>query len=439
MLDMGFLTVPLPENIMHETERGNFRVAKKLIDRYLKRDLPLQLRLRLEYEKLRLLRLKKNFPYTRDRAIGVLKKKISGFKEKEFEQWLREGLVDWIPIEGEMRFFSRFVDNIVFLQPHLERRKKKSRIGEYSKRIIKEAVERITHEGPRSYEIRAGIRIKIRKKIPQGERYRVWLPIPRENFQISKVKILSTEPDRYEIPGNDYGQRTIYFESSQREFGVEFSYRISEVKGGLDGDVSKEYLQEKIPHAMFTPYLKTLVEEITEGAKDDFERAYRIYNWITHHVNYTYVRDYSTYSNILEFVSSSLRGDCGMMALLFIALCRLVGIPAKWQSGWYVTPRFASPHDWAQVYLDGLWYPVDASFGNAMRHREPERNEFYFGNLDAFRMVANDDFLVDFVPEKRTWRWDPVDNQMGEVEFGDITLFPESFAPKLYVKEFRRL
>ncbi|NPA74655.1 MAG: transglutaminase domain-containing protein, partial [Euryarchaeota archaeon] len=96
------------------------------------------------------------------------------------------------------------------------------------------------------------------------------------------------------------------------------------------------------------------------------------------------------------------------------------------------------PHDWAMVYTDGKWLPVDGSFGNLHRHSRVE-NEFYFGNLDAFRMVANDDLLSEFNPKKRYWRSDPVDNQVGEVENEKENIYYDGFSWKIYVKDFKKI
>ena len=55
-------------------------------------------------------------------------------------------------------------------------------------------------------------------------------------------------------------------------------------------------------------------------------------------------------------------GDCTEHALLFIALCRSIGIPARELSGLTYTGdaerRFAW-HAWAEVDIDGHWVAVD--------------------------------------------------------------------------------
>ena len=44
------------------------------------------------------------------------------------------------------------------------------------------------------------------------------------------------------------------------------------------------------------------------------------------------------------------------------------------------------------------------------------RHDFYFGNLDPWRMVANRAYCAPFSPEKKFPRADPYDSQRGEME-----------------------
>lgn len=48
-----------------------------------------------------------------------------------------------------------------------------------------------------------------------------------------------------------------------------------------------------------------------------------------------------------------------------------------------------------------------------MARREKERWNYYFGNLDIFRMPANSEIQKEFMPEKKWLRIDPIDNQRG--------------------------
>jgi len=427
---MELLSTSLPEDVKRCFYSGEFRKAEKLIRTYLSRELPRVLRQRLEYQLEIINRLRYEYSLSQERARRELSESIVNLKDSEFKKWLGEGTLDCLKIDGKLKFFSRFVDNLIFAEPELATRRAKKKDSGASGDVLS-AIIRMSSGKLRKYRIRAGIIVRIHKTVPEGK-YRVWLPVPRENYQIENVKIIKAKPSSYYI--GDSEQSTVYFESKEREFSVEFEYEISELDDGISGAVKEKYLKEKPPHIVFTPILREIADSI-QGSTE-LEKAKNIYRWVTEHMRYFYVRNYGTYENISEYAATNLKGDCGFHAILFITLARIAGIPAKWQSGWFITPHYAGPHDWAQIYIDGKWYPVDASFGNLKRHTKVE-NEFYFGNLDAFRMIANDDILEDFSPKKKFWRSDPVDNQVGEVENEEKNIYYDGFSWKIYMKEIK--
>jgi transglutaminase-like putative cysteine protease len=55
-------------------------------------------------------------------------------------------------------------------------------------------------------------------------------------------------------------------------------------------------------------------------------------------------------------------GVCRDFALLVIALCRGLGIPARYVSGYALGLEPFDFHAFAQVYLGGRWYNVDATY-----------------------------------------------------------------------------
>lgn len=205
----------------------------------------------------------------------------------------------------------------------------------------------------------------------------------------------------------------------------------------LDVDDPSLYLGERLPHIRFTPYIRGLAREITGEERNPLAKARRIYDFITTRVNYSFVRSYLTLENIPEAAAVSLKGDCGVQALLFITLCRVSGIPARWQSGLFVTPQSAGCHDWAQFYIEPFgWLFADCSFGgSAYRNHAAERWNFYFGNLDPFRLPAAREFQADFVPVSRYLRNDPYDNQTGEAEYEDRGLLHQEYETDFQIEK----
>ena len=255
---------------------------------------------------------------------------------------------------------------------------------------------------------------------------RAWLPIPAECLAQSEIELQSFTEQPGRIADANAPQRTVCWEADlteNRRFGVQYRYKTTAVYADpLDFVPAPEQptfdTEEQAPHIVFTPYLRALAAQLTEGITDPAEKAKRIYDYVTLNVRYHYQPAYFVQDCLPDHCARDRRGDCGIMALTFITLCRLVGIPARWQSGLFVTPDDTGCHDWAQFYIAPYgWLFADPSFGgSAHRMGDSERNDFYFGNLDAYRMVANNAFQAPFTVPKQPWRADPYDNQVGEIE-----------------------
>ena len=85
-----------------------------------------------------------------------------------------------------------------------------------------------------------------------------------------------------------------------------------------------------------------------------------------------------------------------------------------------------------------MWSPSDCSFGGAaFREGYEERWDFYFGNLDPYRMPAAREFQADFNPPMSHLRNDPYDNQMGEAEYGDRSLKENEYCTDHRMVELR--
>jgi len=131
---------------------------------------------------------------------------------------------------------------------------------------------------------------------------------------------------------------------------------------------------------------------------------------------------------VSEKAMATRKGDCGVQALLFIALCRASGVPARWQSGWDNRPGAWNLHDWTEFYIAPYgWLPADPSFG-IRKTDNPDVRDYYIGHLDSLRMIANLDFDAPFVPAKKFWRSDPVDSQRGEVEWEGGNLYYDDWS-----------
>lgn len=109
------------------------------------------------------------------------------------------------------------------------------------------------------------------------------------------------------------------------------------------------------------PDIQKTAREITKGETSALNAALKIMDWV--HANVLPVP--STGLPQAKEVLKAKRGDCNEYTVLFTALARAAGIPAKSLAGLvYQNGRFFY-HAWAQVYLDGKWLNLDPTFGQA--------------------------------------------------------------------------
>ena len=147
------------------------------------------------------------------------------------------------------------------------------------------------------------------------------------------------------------------------------------------------------------------------------------------------------------YVSALFRDQIGIaeflavLVCIFIALCRIAGIPARWESGFAVAPGDAGCHDWARFYVAPKgWMYADCSYGASMARRGDEvLRRHYFGSLDTGRMVANSAFEAPFDPPMLGFRSDPYDNQSGEMEADGVGLYGDDTVTTKEVLKFEEV
>lgn len=431
MDNIEYLKINLPEDVLKLKYYGDFNEELKHIDRLLKKEIPSALRKRLEIEKDIIAVIQRQYPFSFKEALAVMQNNVKNFKEEELVALKEESTADWIFVNGEVHFQNRFFLNLVKTRPDIaERLIEQGAANDVVKKtnLLNNTIKEMKENGVKAYYIRIKSSIKIKDEAAEpGEIINVHVPIPAKFEQIKNIHILNTSPKAKFIADENYPQRTAFFSEllgDNREFSVEYSYENHVKYVSLDpkevSSIQPDFHTEELaPHIMFTPYIKELLNEIIGDETNQLIKARKIYDFVTTKIMYSFMREYITIDNIPEYAAANLKGDCGVQALLFITLCRCAKIPARWQSGLYVTPFFVGNHDWAQFYIAPYgWLFADCSFGgSAYRSGAVERWNFYFGNLDPFRMPANSQFQHDFNPHKKFLRGDPYDNQRGECEY----------------------
>ena len=353
---------------------------------------------------------------------------------------------------------------------------------------------------PRHYHVRYTLTVDA-DAVPAGETVRCWLPYPRKDVpRQGDVRFIAASEPEYVFSEETCAHSTLYMEKKAvagqpTVFSEEFEYTIygewhplypeSVKEYNVSDPEYKHYTSEREAHIKFTPRIKAVADSLSKGIDNPYLIARTFFTWVNDNFPWASAREYSTVENIPMYVLESGHGDCGMVTLLFMTLCRYKGIPTRWQSGFMMHPSGWNLHDWAEVYFEGPgWVPVDESFGipsYAVRRSPlmgtwapamslpaasgagasgasgtagtsgtgasvsssssasastlggdpvlsailalPEAEYFYLGGIDPYRMIVNADYGQYLSPRKKYPRSETVDFQRGEVEWKGGNLY----------------
>lgn len=406
-------------------------------------------------------RLPQNYTLTADQVLQQLQSQVRDFTEEEFQALDRAGAMDWRFVEGEKRYLCHAVETLLAIHADLAARLLDPPAPCPSWERNEAEHDRMQQEGSVSADITLETSIGMTDEAfaqalaqakQQGRdsvHVRVWLPLPAACPAQSRISLDSfTEAPAFIAP-ETAAQRTAYWEADlteNRRFGAVYSYRTTaRYADPLHMTAAPEQptfdTEEQLPHLEFTPYLRALAAQLTQGLTDPVQKAKRIYDYVTLNVHYHFQPFYFVHENITNSCARDRRGDCGVMASTFIVLCRLAGIPAQWQSGLIVRRETVGCHDWAAFYVEPQgWMYADCSAGVAMARAGNEKMRLhYFGNLDTGRMVANRALNAPFEPPMCSFRADPCDNQVGEMEVDGVGLYGQQVCAQQTLRHYQVL
>jgi hypothetical protein len=122
--------------------------------------------------------------------------------------------------------------------------------------------------------------------------------------------------------------------------------------------LAAETLQPALASTVFCqsedPEIVSLAREIIADEGNSWRAAKRIAEWINQNLTPNYDVGFASAKEILE----NREGDCSEHTVLFVALCRAVGLPARAAVGIMYAEGFFAYHMWPEVYV-GDWVSLD--------------------------------------------------------------------------------
>ncbi len=401
-----------------------------------------------------------DFPHTEADVLERLAKDSVIAGRDDLRRWEEAGELEYIWIDGERRYFKWAHRNLYRINDSLRSEKQIDSERDRSlAEVCMDEIGRILQKtsvagagaaiNPKTMTIRYTITLDA-DAVPPGETIRCWMPYPREDTpRQDMVNLISASPSGYIIAPPGTKQRSIYFE--QQAVAGEPSVFSAEMKfrswsqyyppglfaSGQDSHVplhTEAWTAERPPHITFSDEVKELAGSLIVPAMTDYEKVRAFYMWMNDNIIWTSAIEYGLMTDIPGYVLANRRGDCGMQTMLFLALCRYAGIPARWQSGWMMHPGHVNLHDWSEVWLEPAgWVPVDVSF-KLQPSETKDVSEFYITGMDSYRLTVNSDYGMQFYPPKDYPRSEPVDFQRGELEWRGGNLYFDKWRYRMEVE-----
>ena len=403
--------------------------------------------------------------YSLDAAslLAKVKKSIPDVSTEEVERWAIDSRSRFRMIDGKKFYFRREPQNIfLFCKEAIDRRTRAGAASPPSSWRLTDHLSAVVAESERSnspevlpVKHRFTHTITIRgnhPKIKKGSTVRVWMPFAQEYRQQRDVKLVHASPEPKLIAPNAIdgdpikgaAQRTVYFEQIVEDPAkplvfqevieyTSFAY-CPKLDPTLVAPLPKDWrgtcLNERPPHIVFTPEIRKEVAAIIGDESNPLIKAQRIFRWVSANIPWNAEDEYCIIPSFAIKAYTDRCGDCGVQNTLFITMCRIAGIPARWQSGFETKPGEWGMHDWAEIYIAPWgWLPADASYG-VQASDDPRVADFYCGHQDSYRLIVNLDWGRDLFPTKSTLRSEPADFQRGEVEVDGQNLYFDEWESK---------
>ena len=253
-------------------------------------------------------------------------------------------------------------------------------------------------------------------KYEKGKKIRLWVPLPHDSeYQTVDGIEYDAGNTSSVISGDDWGNQMLYVEwdenaePADRVVNIHFDVKREEVLRPELKEEDTEALPEEVKKYLepsknlpLNDQVKAKAMEVIEGKTTDLEKARAIYDWVIANMNRNEDVKGCGEGDVCALLDTTMSGKCTDINSMFVALCRASGIPAREHFGIRINVEdiTKNQHCWAEFYLKGTgWVSADPADvlkavlkNNWTKEQEEtkEKQEYYWGNLDAERIILSD-------------------------------------------------
>jgi len=185
--------------------------------------------------------------------------------------------------------------------------------------------------------------------------------------------------------------------------------------------------------------IKTIVSEITAGAKTDEEKIRRIFYFVRDEIEFGWIYPQEIPA---EEVLKNRKGVCMQKANLLVTMARAAGLKARFHF-MYVRknaledflPEFAYnkwldpfPHTFPEIYLKGRWVSMEATFDRKL-HEICLKEKINFGKYNTIAKDVSIDFSADGVKGHQQYWHDASTESFYGDDLSKFTMFMHRDVP----------
>ena len=372
-----------------------------------------------------------DYPLTESDLRDELTKTIPSMTQAQQTALIKSGKLEHITVDGKARYLSTVVENVLFRDINLFRQS--TLLAGYNKFAVSALKNFVMappvqpwqdYTKPASYNCTETITVP-RAKLPQTGTLQIWMPVPITSDPQPGSTVTAVQPADYvKYPQADGDIGDFYMEvpleklsgdlNAQLDFNLTHYEQHFAVDPGKVGSYDKsdpEYKQytRSYGNTTITPAITTTARKVVGTEKNPYLQAKKIYDWIVKDITYSLIPETTCWPRgkpISVYVYQHRYGDCGGQSMLFSAMCRTLGIPARATGGFQLLSGKPQGHFWAEFFLPNYgWVPVDTSIGQMAEYatdvtaqQKTQIEDWYFANQDNMRLIVQKDVDVPLVP-----------------------------------------
>jgi len=273
-----------------------------------------------------------------------------------------------------------------------------------------------TFHDKRNFIISCSVNIKTGAAEKPNTLY-LWVPRPAALSSQRNTEILSssTEPFIENYRGISifkldnlaaYSETRLNISWKVEVYSIETAIRPQSIRQEAASPARDEYTKSAPQLPSADPRIKNQAAAIVGREQNPYIKAQKIYEWMLKEFSFTQNLSDSDVFSALE----KKKADFYTAAMLYSSLLRSAGVPCMPVAGVLVSrSRQTMNHWWAEFWIDGFgWVPADPVMGAdavpAQFGDRPDRENYYFGNIDSQRIAFSRGFsdLAQMDPRGRT-------------------------------------